>query len=196
MECLELSTLSQESVVVLPARREGAQMMILLPVHAGSRVLGRILPGAAGRTAESRKAGTTAARNLLLPVYDANADVDMGTGARAAPVSYIAWRGAEIAIVAAWVPERQREAAEHAGLLWYSMAQVRCSLVAAVCRRVLWSRDGWAAPQRDVFSGDRRGAVRPSPTALNDVAAAPQLDRTLAEARVQRDVAALQQELR
>ena len=196
VECLDLSTLSQEAIVVLPARREGAQMMLLLPVHAGSRVMGRILTGAAGRTAEARKSGTAAARRLLRLVYDAAADVDIGTGARAAPVSYVALRGIEIAIVAAWVPERRREAEERAGLLWYSMAQVRCSLVAAMCRRVLWSRDGWAAPQRDVFSGDRRGAVRPSPTALNDVAAAPPLDHTLAEARAQRDVAALQQELR
>ena len=157
VECLDLSTLSQEAIVVLPARREGAQMMLLLPVHAGSRVMGRILTGAAGRTAEARKSGTAAARRLLRLVYDAAADVDIGTGARAAPVSYVALRGIEIAIVAAWVPERRREAEERAGLLWYSMAQVRCSLVAAVCRRVLWSRDGWAAPQCDVFSGDRRG---------------------------------------
>ena len=56
--------------------------------------------------------------------------------------------------------------------------------------------DGWAAPQRDVFSGDRSSAVRPAPTALNDIAAAPPLDQTLAEAKVQRDIATLQRELR
>ena len=100
VECVDLGTLSQEAVVVLPARREGAQMMILLPVHAGSGVLGQVMLGAAGRTAEARKAGTALARTLLRPVYGAKADVDVGTGARAAPVSYIAWRGAEIAVVA------------------------------------------------------------------------------------------------
>ena len=196
MECLDLSTLTQEAIVVLPARREGAQMMILLPAQAGSWVLGRTLAGAAGRTAAARKAGTAASRQLLRTVYNAEADVDTGTGVRAAPVSYVEWRGTEIAIVAAWVPSRQRAAEERAGLIWYSMSQMRCSLVAAVCKRVQWSRDGWAAPQRDVFSGDRRGAIKPAPTALNDVAAAPPLNNELAEARLQRDIAELQRELR
>ena len=193
---LDLSVLQSEAIVVLPARREGAQVMILLPAQAGSQVMGRTLAGAAGRTAEARKQGTAAACALLRTVYGASADKNAGTGARVAPVSYIEWRGADIAIVAAWVPERRRGAEERAGMLWYAMPQIRCGLVAAVCQRVVWSRDGWAAPQRDVFSGDRRGAVKPSSTALNDVAAAPPLDAALAEARLQRDIAVLQRELR
>ena len=62
---------------------------------------------------KSRHGGV--ARRLLRAVYNAEADVDTGTGVRAAPFSYVEWRGAEIAIIAAWVPSRQRAAEERAG---------------------------------------------------------------------------------
>ena len=193
---LDARAIACEAVVVIPARTEGSQLLFLLPAAGEHFVVGTKLRGAAGLTATTRKEGTAAAKRVLKAVYDVEADADTGYGVRVAPVCYCKLQKAEVAVVAAWAPQREREAEERAGLLWYAMSQIRCAAVAALCQRVAWSANGWTAPQRDVFSKDRRGAIAPSLTALNGVAAAPPLDVEAAETQLARDMEQLTRELR
>ena len=65
-----------------------------------------VLPGVAWLLRFVACPGMWSARRVLRPVYNADADVYGGTGARAAPVSYDGWHDVEIAVMVAWVPAR------------------------------------------------------------------------------------------